>query len=188
MLSQTVFYGYKRLPILLYEKTCLHAPSGTVSHRANACPRPLLGRCRNCRIQVLAATPDEPAEHRCTLRCLYPAVRLPNRSFRLCRVVSETVKPGAPPGSKLNTVRGLLQAPAPKAGRKKTPATKPEPKKAQAGRHTNVKFGNMTGPLIPNSEDFLPLAHIQRQLSSWSEAASAPPHFSLLPKLPYSSR
>lgn len=170
---RTVLYSYERLPVRLYKKTVPACPlCGTVGHRADACPRPQVGRCGSCGVQVPDATPDGPAEHQCAPSCLLCGGGHPTGAPGCAGRFRKPIKPGSPPGSKPKT--GHKQVPTPKGGPKKAPAAKPEPKKAQTGSPTNVKSGTQARPPVLKAKDFPPLAPVEPQVSSWRGAVSRP--------------
>ncbi|KAH7964590.1 hypothetical protein HPB51_027168 [Rhipicephalus microplus] len=71
---------------------------------------------------------------------------------------------------------GHKQAPTPKTGTKKAPATKsnkPKPKKTYTGHSTNVKSGTPSEPPVL-VKDFPPLTPVQAQVSCWGGAVSGP--------------
>ncbi|KAH7937442.1 hypothetical protein HPB49_012443 [Dermacentor silvarum] len=170
---RTVLYSYERLPVRLYKKTVLACPlCGTVGHRADACPRPQVGRCGSFGVQVPDATPDGPAEHQCAPSCLLCGGGHPTGAPGCAERFRKPIKPGSPPGSKPKT--GHKQVPTPKGGPKKAPAAQPEPKKAQTGSPTNVKSGTQARPPVLKAKDFPPLAPVEPQVSSWRGAVSRP--------------
>ncbi|KAH7941814.1 hypothetical protein HPB49_017680 [Dermacentor silvarum] len=159
---RTVLYSYERLPVRLYKKTVPACPlCGTVGHRADACPRPQVGRCGSCGVQVPDATPDGPAEHQCAPSCLLCGGGHPTGAPGCAGRFRKPIKPGSPPGSKPKTP--FKQVPTPKGGPKKAPAAQPEPKNAQTGSPTNVKSGTQARPPVLKAKDFPPLAPVEPQ-------------------------
>ncbi|KAH7932551.1 hypothetical protein HPB51_029240 [Rhipicephalus microplus] len=138
------------------------------------------GSCTSCGVQVPAATSDGPTEHQCIPSCLFCGGCHKTGAPGCAGRFRQPVKSGSPRGSKPGTTGGgggvHKQAPTPKTGTKKAPATKsnkPEPKKTYTGHSTNVKSGTPSEPPVL-VKDFPPLTPVQAQVSCWGGAVSGP--------------
>ncbi|KAH6944607.1 hypothetical protein HPB50_004248 [Hyalomma asiaticum] len=165
-----VYCSDQVIPVRLYKKTvpACHR-CGTVGHRADICPRPQSGRCGRCGSQV-ATTPEGPAEHECTPRCLICGGSHLTGAAECRDKYRKPIKPRLPPS---NTKRTSAPKGTPSAGvnnKKKSPSTPGKPGQVKAT--DNAETRKQAPPF--NAWDFPSLENAQTKVSGWVGAASKP--------------
>ncbi|KAH6924441.1 hypothetical protein HPB50_017521 [Hyalomma asiaticum] len=165
-----VYCSDQVMPVRLYKKTipACHR-CGTVGHRADICPRPQSGRCGRCGSQV-ATTPEGPAEHECTPRCLICGGSHLTGAAECRDKYRKPIKPRLPPS---NTKRTSAPKGTPSAGvnnKKKSPPTPGKPGQVKAT--DNAETRKQAPPF--NAWDFPSLENAQTKVSGWVGAASEP--------------
>ncbi|KAH6930085.1 hypothetical protein HPB50_009003 [Hyalomma asiaticum] len=165
-----VYCSDQVIPVRLYKKTipACHR-CGTVGHRADICPRPQSGRCGRCGSQV-ATTPEGPAEHECTPRCLICGGSHLTGAAECRDKYRKPIKPRLPPS---NTKRTSAPKGTPSAGvnnKKKSPSTPGKPGQVKATE--NAETRKQAPPF--NAWDFSSLENAQTKVRGWVGAASEP--------------
>ncbi|KAH6919588.1 hypothetical protein HPB50_029424 [Hyalomma asiaticum] len=135
---------------------------------ADICPRPQSGRCGRCGSQV-ATTPEGPAEHECTPRCLICGGSHLTGAAECRDKYRKPIKPRLPPS---NTKRTSAPKGTPSAGvnnKKKSPST-PEAWASQGDRQcrdqeAGAALQRLGLPITGNA---------QTKVSGWVGAASEP--------------